>query len=103
MPNKNTHFKVKNVNGTSGRKCSCRTWLEHWSNHTDLERVQCAVIPCGNEAEVGAHVIITDRRTSNEWWIVPMCKSHNHHTNDGEMFIDSRTHLVSANVQRSCG
>jgi hypothetical protein len=103
MPNHNTHYIVKNINHTSGRSCNCKSWLEHWYRGTGQSRTTCCVIPCSKKAEVGAHVLLTDGRRTGQWWIVPMCKEHNHHTNKADMVIDSRTDLISANVSQTCG
>ncbi len=101
-PNRNSHWCVRNINGTTKNKCECKSWLAHWRNYTDSSRIYCAAVPCGNEAEVGAHVQIDDWRTDFSWWIVPLCKKHNHHTNTREMYIDWRATLVSADAQATC-
>lgn len=103
MPNHNTHYIVKNVNGTAGRKCNCGSWIKHWRDYSGSKRSKCSVLGCSNEAEVGAHVIHTDKRTSNKQWIVPLCRPCNHKYNDKNMPIDSRVDLISANVSITCG
>ena len=99
---RNAHFCVRNLNGTSKNQCECRSWLRHWKNYTGSGRTLCAVVPCGREAEVGGHVQIDDWRSDFSWWIVPLCKQHNHYRNTREMYLDKRTELVSANVARTC-
>ncbi|KHD05919.1 hypothetical protein PN36_19965 [Candidatus Thiomargarita nelsonii] len=99
MPNKNTHYKVKNLHGTSKdryskKKCECDNWLAHWRNNTKSQRTTCAVLECARKATVGAHVICVDGRMSNEWYIVPFCKYHNHYEKKDEYFLDSRVHLI---------
>jgi hypothetical protein len=101
-PNRNSHWCVRNINGTTKNKCECKSWLAHWRNYTDSKRIYCAAVPCSNQAEVGAHVQIDDWRSDFSWWIVPLCKKHNHHTNTREMFIDWRSILVSADSQATC-
>ena len=103
MPTANSHFRVKNLKGTSDNKCKrCKSWIRHWRNHAKSIRSICCVLGCTNEAEVGAHVLIADRRTNQQWWIVPFCRKHNHYRNVGNMLIDVRTMLVSANVGLMC-
>lgn len=99
MPNLNTHLLVRNLRGTSGRLCLCGSWLDHWYNETRSTRWLCAVLGCSNDATVGAHVQLLDNRGGFEWWIVPMCKSHNHAWNDDEMWLDCRVDGVSANTR----
>ncbi len=101
-PTRNSHWCVRNINGTSKNKCKCKSWLSHWRNYTDSERIYCSVVPCNNPAEVGAHVQIDDWRSDFSWWIVPFCKQHNHHKNTREMYVDQRTTLVTANAAASC-
>ena len=101
-PNRNTHWCVRNINGTSSNKCMCKSWLAHWRNYTDSERVYCAVVPCNNPAQVGAHVQVDDWRSDFSWWIVPFCKKHNVHHNTREMYVDWRVTLVSADVASTC-
>jgi hypothetical protein len=101
-PNRNSHWCVLNLRGTSMNKCECASWLAHWRNYTDSQRVICAAVPCNRPAAVGAHVLIDDWRSDFSWWIVPLCSMHNHHTNTREMYIDFRTTLVSANAAETC-
>jgi protein AIR1/2 len=101
-PNQNTHFKIKNINKTSNRKCDCPNWLVHWRIFANSFREICAVIPCGYPAEVGAHVLISDGRYPNQWYVVPMCKKHNNYNNLDEMFIDCRILLVPASTALTC-
>lgn len=72
---------VKNMEGTSGRKCVCtkgeKTWIAHWERGTGLTRPEkCCAKGCRNDVEVGAHVREDDgdKRTP---WIVPFCQHHN--------------------------
>lgn len=101
-PNKNTHWQVRNLNGTSGLKCQCGSWLAHWYNYTRSRRTTCAVVSCSRQAEVGAHVCSTDRRTDVKWWIAPFCKGHNHYSFTDAVFLKSEIELVSANKAYSC-
>jgi hypothetical protein len=101
-PTKNTHFIVKNLNGTSGLRCNCGNWLAHWRNASRSYRAACAVLGCGRPAGVGAHVRSVDRRTDVRWWIAPFCKYHNHYRRTEELYLDSRITLVSANMAYTC-
>lgn len=92
-------FVVRNIGGTSLRKCSHGSWLNHWRHETRSRRLRCATLRCQNLAEVGAHVHeLTSNRGSN-WrqWIVPLCKSCNNSRQDLE--LEGHVALVSANTQ----
>ncbi len=102
QPNKNTHYKVKNVNGTSKSPyCNLpskfKSWLDYWHKYAHSTRKYCCVIGCKNMAVVGAHVIIDDKRVNNKWMIVPFCKTHNNPNQTEEMYIDSRVQLIPCN------
>ncbi len=101
-PNRNSHYCVRNINGTTKNQCDCANWLAHWRNYTESHRATCSAVPCNNPAQVGAHVQIDDWRSDFSWWIVPLCKMHNHHTNTREMYIEQRSTLVSACMASTC-
>lgn len=105
--NKNTHYKVKNLNGTTKNRCQCsekgkRGWLAHWKKVTKISNPKCAVLGCGKTAKVGAHVVSIDQRTDQQWWIAPYCHQHNHYTNTKEVFLKKDAVLVSANKAYTC-
>ncbi|MFM2119771.1 MAG: hypothetical protein RL722_1239 [Pseudomonadota bacterium] len=100
---RNAHYCVLNLKGTSKNSCGCASWLRHWRNYAKTRRIYCAEFRCNRRAEVGAHVLIDDWRSSFSWWIVPLCKSHNHYRNTKEMYLDRSVTLVSANVALTCG
>jgi hypothetical protein len=102
MANKNTHWVVRNINGTSKNKCDCKSWITHWRLATHSKRVICAVLECNEKAKVGAHVMVVDGRTSAQWWIVPFCSKHNHYSNTDPMYLKMDVTLISANKQITC-
>ena len=101
MSNHNTNFIVRNINGTSGERYarsgsrSGSSWLETWRQKTHSDRTTCCILGCGRKDLVGGHVMKCDGRSSNEWWLAPICNMHNNHTNTSEMTLDSRVELVS--------
>jgi hypothetical protein len=101
-PNMNKYFVVKNIHGTTGLRCSCRSWIQHWKNGASSFRATCAVLGFSNEAKVGAHVISVDKRTDRQWWIAPFCKTHNQHYNEKKMALKSQVTLISANRGITC-
>jgi hypothetical protein len=100
--NRQQNYLVRNVTGSSWRKCCCESWIAHWSYFSAGARHTCARLGCPNEAQVGAHVRIQDRRMAPIMYIVPLCKACNHCRNGEPMYIDRRTHLVKANVAQTC-
>ena len=101
MASMNSHFKVKNINGTSGERYANSgsktgsSWLQIWRDQTGSDRTTCCVLQCARTDLVGGHVMKCDGRSSNEWWLAPICNMHNNHNNKEEMFIDSRVTLVA--------
>jgi len=90
---------VKNLKGTSNKKCNCESWISHWEIFSETKANQCSVIGCSFEAEVGAHVIKCNSSDTNHY-IVPIC--HGHNQTDDECFTVNKT-LISANVKETCG
>ncbi len=41
-PNKNTNYLVKNVNGTTGLRCKCDSWIDHWRRNARQKRLKPA-------------------------------------------------------------
>lgn len=69
---------VRNINGTSTRKPKKFTsWQAFWEDKKGEKFNFCSNKECFNLAEVGAHVQRIGYRTSNEWYIVPLCKGCN--------------------------
>lgn len=101
-------MKVRNINGTSDNKCKCGDWLKHWQKYgggiTTILTSSCSVQGCMSPAQVGAHVQKDGLGGfgADEWYIVPMCRSHNAQKG-GALIIDDSVKLVSANVSKTCG
>ena len=97
--------KIKNANGTAGRKCSCGSWLKHWEKFSNKKANKCAVSGCNETATDGAHV--TRPSAENEDYkthpyIVPMCSPHN--GKHGETLTSKEnTTFVWANAKETCG
>jgi hypothetical protein len=65
-----------NLNGTTGKKCPCGTWLNHWKNYSNQEVGKCSAYGCINEADRGGHVQRKDIDDMS-WYIIPICLDHN--------------------------
>ncbi len=95
-------MKVKNINGTSTFLCKCGSWLNHWLNYSGQSLPSyCPVQSCYQKPEVGAH-IQKDIPGDSNWYIVPLCKTHNAETGKA-LIVSDTTVLVSANVSKTCG
>ena len=101
MANMNTNLFVRNINGTSGERYrnsgskTAASWLQVWRDKTGSGRETCCVLKCTRTDLVGGHVMIVDGRSSNEWWLAPICNDHNNFSNTDPMALDSRINLVS--------
>lgn len=102
-PNMNTHFLVVNVDGTTGLRCGCRSWIRHWQKYSFGTRQVCTVLGCTNVAEVGAHVRSVDYRRDQDMWIAPLCKTCNSNHNIAPYYLDSRSKVVRAEKMEKCG
>jgi len=92
-------MKVLNINGTTGLSCKCGSWLDHWKKFSGQECKWCSQEKCTNAPDVGAHVQKATP-TDNNWYIIPLCHTHNKATSELEI-MESRV-LVSANKAQTC-
>lgn len=92
-------MKVRNINGTSGLKCKCGSWMDHWTKFSHQTALYCSEVGCRNTDLVGAHVQ-KDSLFDKSWYIVPLCNLHNKATNEMNI-VDTRV-LVSANKNDTC-
>jgi hypothetical protein len=85
-------MEVKNISGTSGRKCDCcDSWKGHWEKITNEKARACSRKGCSNRATVGAHVM---RTADSTWRIVPLC--HECNKRRDWMELNRGTQTVSA-------
>lgn len=79
---------AKNIPNTSNDECfTHNSWLDFWEEKAEDEAFCCSNKICKNDAEVGAHVFISDqillsenKRNTGEY-LVPLCKKCNHPDN----------------------
>ena len=91
---------VTNVNGTSGLKCKCGSWLDHWKKYGGgAIPTYCCEKSCLNKDLVGAHV--QKGILDNNWYIIPLCNKHNQKATSLEVY--DTTNFVSANQSQTCG
>ena len=93
--------KVLNVKGSGERKCKCKSWINHWENHTNKPRPErCSAKGCFDTDIVGAHVRYSDKNKPNHHHIIPLCRSHNNSV--VEIDVLENTVFISANVYNTC-
>jgi hypothetical protein len=89
---------VKNLNGTSDKRCNCSSWLSHWEKYTNSKVTSCSVVGCYESNLVGGHVLKVGE--DNSHYIIPLCNSHNQTV--GEIKVSSFTLFASANIEKTC-
>lgn len=72
---------VKNINGSvdNNPPSGYSSWREYWEQKMGRKFSNCSCLSCAKKAEVGGHV--KKVYGSNEWYIVPICYSHNSSAN----------------------
>ena len=93
-----------NIPGTSDETarsvCGCRSWVAHWRIHSGSRRWTCMSIGCTNEAAVGAHV---RKPRGRKPWIIGLCRSCNHHSNNEQFEVDERSQWAPVAYVQRCG
>jgi len=93
----------KNKGGTSFRpNCKCGSWRNHWEifSGKNLSLQKCSSLGCSNSAEQAAHVFCSEEGMFE--WLVPLCKSCNHPSNEDFFSLKIGTVLVNANRAETC-
>jgi hypothetical protein len=93
-------MRLKNVNGTSGLKCGCGSWLDHWAKFSGQSiPTYCVESSCYEKQLVGAHVQ-KDSVSDRNWYIVPLCTKHN--LKAESIIVGDHVVLVPANTSETC-
>jgi hypothetical protein len=88
--------RVRNIIGTSGRRCQCGSWLNHHYIETGSSQRICSIFGCGNEVSVGGHVEVVSSSDQGHY-IVPLCHTCNARLDDME--LKRNVVAVSANTR----
>lgn len=93
------YIRVKNLNGTSDNypPLGYTSWKEYWITVKGYWPAYCAVYGCTEAPTLAAHVKKVDG-LDDDWYIVPMCYSHNNQR--GEVLYVDDKYLVKANVRK---
>lgn len=83
-------MKWKNLNGTADRivPSGYENWLDFYEQKSGKSAKNCKVKGCSNSADDGAHVKKVNS-SDNSWYIVPLCRSHNHDKEEFELNSDA--------------
>ncbi len=93
---------ITNINGTTDNICNCGSWLDHWLRFSgQLLPPHCPEARCIDKPTVGAHIQLGGLMGGNEWYIIPLCQSHNRSV--ARLEVSNSIRLVSANVGQTCG
>lgn len=95
-------MRVKNLNNTSGKSCSCGNWTKHWASYSGAQfwPKKCGTKSCNNDPAVGAHV--REVGTGNPLhYIVLLCRPCNNRFGQ-ELELESYVKLVRANIRETC-
>jgi hypothetical protein len=95
------NMRIRNINGTGQKKCSCGSWLKHWKKFSGQSASFCPVMNCLEMDLVGAHVQKDDPADKN-WYIFPLCGKHNAAKRQS-LEVSDAYEFVSANVSKTCG
>ncbi|MDR3001812.1 MAG: hypothetical protein LBU89_11180 [Fibromonadaceae bacterium] len=93
----------KNKGNTSSRSnCKCGSWKNHWEffSNKNLSLQKCSLLGCSNPAEQAAHVFRSEEGMYE--WLVPLCRSCNHPTNEEYFSLKIGAVLVNANKAETC-
>lgn len=91
---------VRNLNGTTVKKCKCASWINHWENFSKQVTLKCVVIGCNNNYSVGGHVQKKSEADCS-WYIIPICSECNNQQGQ-TLDINDAVNLVPANVSVTC-
>lgn len=83
-------MKWKNINNTSDRRVPSgyNSWLDFYEQKSGKSAKVCKVKDCTSSAADGAHVKKVNS-SDNSWYIVPLCRSHNHDGDEFELNSDA--------------
>lgn len=74
---------VHNIKGTSDREpYGYDSWIDFWKSKKGSNPTYCNCENCTEDKDlVGGHVQEDGEDTRDFWYILPLCRKHNHFTN----------------------
>ncbi|TSA79523.1 hypothetical protein [Helicobacter mehlei] len=70
---------IKGSGDSEAKDFGYDSWIDYYRKYM---KIPCCYLDCPNDAEIGAHVMIKTEEHGKEWWIAPVCPSHNPPTNE---------------------
>lgn len=95
-------MRVRNLNNTSSKSCSCGSWTNHWENHAGARNwpQKCGAYGCPNPPQVGAHVKHVGSDDPRHY-IVMLCRPCNNRF--GQVIeLESYVTPAWANIRETC-
>jgi hypothetical protein len=99
LSRRHSAMRLKNINGTLDKECSCGSWLKHWEKFSGQTTLFCQAVGCVRADVVGAHVQVAIN-PDNKWYIYPLCDTHSRQS--GELDVSGFYKLVPANRRETC-
>jgi hypothetical protein len=93
--NHNDSTIVKNISGTSDDRYKIDNLHKKFIAAGGTDSAMCQVKGCPNPGSATAHVIKTDGRSANNWWLCWVCAKHNNPHNDEPYALRKNAKLVS--------
>ena len=92
--------EAKNVNGSSCDKAS-KGWLAKWSKEVGRTPGKCSYLGCSNDAAVGGHLWIKNRKSNNYNYIAPICYACN--SNRDNQYYEMKSNVAYLKINsNSC-
>ena len=92
--NHNDSIVVKNIHGTDGDRYRINNLHKKFIEAGGTDSRMCQVKGCPQPGGSTAHVIKTDGRSSNEWWLCWVCNGHNNPNNDTPYPLRNNAKLI---------
>ena len=93
--NHNNSTMVKNIHGTSDERYKIGNLHKKFMTAGGTDSMWCQVKGCCNEGGATAHVIKTDGRSANDWWLCWVCAEHNNPHNEEPYALRKNAKLIS--------
>lgn len=92
--NHNNSIIVKNVNGSSQDRYKISNLPDKYVKAGGHQAGGCQAKGCSNPFQATAHVIKTDGRASNQWFLTRTCSKHNNTNNTDPFPLRKNAHLI---------
>jgi len=95
MPHHNDSTIVKNISGTSDDRYKVDNLHQKFIAAGGTDSAMCQVKGCSDLGRATAHVIKTDGRSANTWWLCWVCAKHNNPHNENPYALRKNAKLIT--------